>query len=60
MKGMSLIASGRKIVGKGGQKIACLVGGAQALENGLTGGGDASVPMTEKRSFEFFGGCSLW
>jgi hypothetical protein len=60
MKGMSLIASGRKIVGKRGQKISCLVVGAQAStgsvgsENGQEEGGDASAPMTEERSFRFF------
>jgi hypothetical protein len=57
MKGMSLIASGRKIVGKRDQKISCLVVGAQAStgsvgsEKGQKEDGDASAPMTEERSF---------
>ena len=55
---------GGEIVGKGDQKIACLVVGAQAstdsvgLVRGKTGDGDASAPMTKKRSFEFSVGCS--
>jgi hypothetical protein len=57
MKGMSLIASGRKIVGKRDRRISCLVVGAQAStgsvgsEKGQEEDGDASAPMTEERSF---------
>ena len=53
MKGMSLIASGRKIVGKRDRKISYLVVAAQAstgsagLEREKIGEGDASVPMPE-------------
>ena len=66
MKGMSLIRFREENVGKRDRKISDLVVAAQAstgsagLEREKTGEGDASAPMPERRSFEFFVGCSHW
>ena len=63
MKGMSLIASGRNCLFRNG-KIMCVVVDAQASTDSVrlrarkAVDGDAGLPMTDVRSFEFLSWCS--